>query len=393
MPRFPAASGMLPDAIVMGLMAPPFAGPHPAPAAAMLPCQLPPAVCAGEPVGGQRRAIPSSICFEGCGAAVSYHLAAYEAACRAFGRASLQARRVKYVGTSSGSLVALIAALGLDAAYWKERLLQLWAPMGERCLALCQVDYYVGLAIDEILASYSGPGAAHQHLNGRLFVSITHFPMKNVMRSQWTSDGHVKKTILASCFIPFASLRPVQDGKCLAIDGGFSLNNPRLPGDASILVSPTRTPGSDIKPAAKARFRDLIGAPDPARFRALWDTGLADALLYLDPGRLSPTDRHATADRALSPAAAPTQTACGKAYFWAMQQPPCLAGRVALFWACLAVQVAALPVCLVSWLDMCPASDCNQPADPDSSSGLGKSGGGLRGKGPPCCCPPGAVAH
>jgi hypothetical protein len=39
---------------------------------------------------------------------------------------------------------------------------------------------------------------------------MTHFPMKNVMRSEWKSNGHVKKCILASCFIPVAMLRPVQ---------------------------------------------------------------------------------------------------------------------------------------------------------------------------------------
>jgi hypothetical protein len=63
--------------------------------------------------------MPSSISFEGCGAAISYHLAAYEAACRVYGRETLQAKKVKYVGTSSGSIAALIAALGLDAALWK----------------------------------------------------------------------------------------------------------------------------------------------------------------------------------------------------------------------------------------------------------------------------------
>ena len=65
------------------------------------------------------REMPTSISFEGCGAAISYHLAVYEAACRVYGRETLQAKKVKYVGTSSGSIAALIAALGLDAAFWK----------------------------------------------------------------------------------------------------------------------------------------------------------------------------------------------------------------------------------------------------------------------------------
>lgn len=226
--------------------------------------QLPAELANAASTGIKPRDMPTSISFEGCGAAISYHLAVYEAACQAYGRQQLQSAKIKFVGTSSGSIAALIAALGLDAQYWKERLLQLWVPMGEQCKGLLQVDYYVGLALDEILASF--PGSASEHLTGRLYVSMTHFPMKNIMMSKWKSNGHIKKCVLASCFIPVAFLRPVPDGKCIAIDGGFSLNNPRLD-SATCLVSPTRSPGADIMPAAKARFRDLIGAPHPERFR------------------------------------------------------------------------------------------------------------------------------
>jgi len=44
--------------------------------------------------------MPTSMSFEGCGAAISYHLAAYESACRVYGRQKL--KNVKFVGTSSG---------------------------------------------------------------------------------------------------------------------------------------------------------------------------------------------------------------------------------------------------------------------------------------------------
>ena len=48
----------------------------------------------------QPREMPTSMSFEGCGAAISYHLAAYESACRVYGRQKL--KNVKFVGTSSG---------------------------------------------------------------------------------------------------------------------------------------------------------------------------------------------------------------------------------------------------------------------------------------------------
>jgi hypothetical protein len=193
-------------------------------------------------VGSQKkREMPTSISFEGCGAAISYHLAVYEGACQIYGRENIKSNKVRMVGTSSGSIAALIAALGLDAEFWRDRLLQIWDPMGKQCFGLLQVDYYVGLALDEILSSVGDK--AYEHLCGRLYVSMTHFPMNNVMMSEWKSNGHVKKCILASCFIPVAMLRPVQDGKCFAIDGGFSSNKPRLDG-STCLVSPSRAPGA-----------------------------------------------------------------------------------------------------------------------------------------------------
>jgi hypothetical protein len=261
-----------------------------------------PAELVGTASNATARDMPSSISFEGCGAAISYHLAVYEAACQAYGRQRLQSARVKFVGTSSGSIAALIAALGLDARYWTTRLLQLWVPMGEQCKGLLQVDYYVGLALDEILASF--PGNAADHCTGRLFVSMTHFPMKNVLMSTWKSNGHIKKCILASCFIPVAFLRPVPDGKCIAIDGGFSLNNPRLD-STTCLVSPTRSPGADIVPAAKARFRDLIGAPHPKRFRQVHALHHLHFCCSVCLARAPPPSRGADSAAGLAPAQSP----------------------------------------------------------------------------------------
>jgi hypothetical protein len=235
-PHFLTAAA-LPDPFIMG--SPPF---HSASmtepvASRQIPAKLQSAGCEGR----QKREMPTSISFEGCGAAISYHLAVYEASCQVYGRDNIQSNKVRMVGTSSGSIAALIAALGLNAEFWRDRLLQIWAPMGKRCFGLLQIDYYVGLALDEILSSFGDK--AYEHLCGRLYVSITHFPMKNVMMCEWQSNGHVKKCILASCFIPVAMLRPVQDGKCFAIDGGFSSNNPRLD-HSTCLVSPSRAAGA-----------------------------------------------------------------------------------------------------------------------------------------------------
>ena len=91
------------------------------------------------------------------------------------------------------------------------------------------------------------------------------------MFTAWESMGfffqadRYARSVLASCFIPVVMLRPIWVGHCFAVDGGFSNNYPRLEGKQTVLVSPSRSADSEIKPELKLRFRDLI----PARFGGL----------------------------------------------------------------------------------------------------------------------------
>uniref|UniRef100_A0A7S4KW11 PNPLA domain-containing protein n=1 Tax=Guillardia theta TaxID=55529 RepID=A0A7S4KW11_GUITH len=298
-----------------------------------------------------RKELPESISFEGCGAAVSFHLGVYEAVCRLYGRDTLQHRRIRYVGTSSGAIAALVAALGLEAEPWMRRMAHLWEPMGQCCFGLLQVDKYVELALDEILESFGKN--AYMHLRDRLFVSVTKFFSRNTMISMWESNNHVKDVILASCFIPVAMLRPVRIGSFFVIDGGFSLNCPRL-NPKTCLVSPTRTPGSDVKPKVKARFRDVIGAPSQTRFVELWHSGIESAVDYFSPG----------SQAAVVHGPALQQTACGKFYYWAMKQKACLMLRISLFWFVLLMQVLCLPCCCVSWFSLQSSDEREREANP-----------------------------
>ena len=59
-----------------------------------------------------KRRPPTSISFEGCGAAISYHLGVYKALARTYGSAHLTSGALRVMGTSSGCLVALCCALG-----------------------------------------------------------------------------------------------------------------------------------------------------------------------------------------------------------------------------------------------------------------------------------------
>jgi predicted acylesterase/phospholipase RssA len=277
--------------------------------------------------------MPSCLSFEGCGAAISYHLGVIESMYQTYGVETLTNSKIKYIGTSSGSIAALLIALGLDVALWKDRMFVAWEPMG----FFLQADGYVGKILSEVL-NEAGPDA-YKRLDNRLYISITKFFSRNVMISKWESNAHVKRTVLASCFIPVVMLRPIWVGHCFAVDGGFSNNYPILKDldrKETVLVSPSRSGDSQIKPELKLRFRDLIGAPKKERFYELWDVGLENGLNYFQPA----IEHHL---RAAPDAPQPVQTACGRCYFWAMRQPCCMCTRLLLFWILLFTQVRDLP--------------------------------------------------
>jgi hypothetical protein len=300
-------------------------------------------------VGCQPLPLPTSISFEGCGAAISYHLGVIESLYQTYGKDTLLNSNIKFMGTSSGSIAALVVALGMDVARWKDRMFTAWEPMG----FFFQADRYVGNILSEILLE-AGDEAFHR-LENRLFISITKFFSRNFVISKWDSNSDVKRTVLASCFIPVVMLRPIWVGHCFAVDGGFSNNYPRLEGKQTVLVSPSRSAGSEIKPELKLRFRDLIGAPKRDRFYELWTVGIENGLDYFQPAV-----EHRP--RAGADAPQPVQTACGRCYFWAMRQSCCMCSRLFLFWIILFSQVWTIRSADLAVLPLTPVGAGAVPA-------------------------------
>ncbi|KAJ1495176.1 hypothetical protein T484DRAFT_1926068, partial [Baffinella frigidus] len=298
----------------------------------------PPPTGTGEGAGGGFSLdAGASFGFEGCGGAISYHLGVYEGMCRTFGGARLGAADTLFVGTSSGAIAALAAALGLDGRAWTRRLLELWGPMKENpCFGLLQVDRHVEWAIDEMLEE-GGPDAL-QRIQSRLVVSITKFLKRNVLvrGSDWISKEYVKQVIMVSCFIPGVMFRPRVVGSCFAIDGGFSRNHPTL-GAETVLISPARNHVAQIKPRSKIRFRDIVAFPEEERFFALFEEGLKNAEDFF-AGRVLEPEQGCGAD-AGGDAATLQQSCGGRCYYWAMNQAVFLYIRVALFWSMLFLQV------------------------------------------------------
>eukprot|EP00948_MAST-09A_sp_MAST-9A-sp1_P000539 g539.t1 len=249
-----------------------------------------------------KRESPRSISFEGCGSALSYHIGVYKALRKVYGIPYMK-NNMKYMGTSSGSLVALMAACGVCPERMKHLIIKF---IGElRCGALCQADAIVDNIIDEIFLNNP---YAYLKLNKRLYVSVTKFFMHNYIVSEWKSNFHVRQVIGASCFIPLASKVPVIIGGFFTIDGGFSFNHPRIDED-TILVSPSRNVTADIMPKATTRFSDAIGIPTTERINDLMTVGFCDGIKYFTP------------HKAYSAHIAPLkQTSCGKFYYWLTTQ-------------------------------------------------------------------------
>jgi len=274
---------------------------------------------------------------------------------RVYGKRRLSG--VKWIGTSSGAIAALISAMGLDACVWKDLVIERWGGIQGRCGGLLNADDSVGRLISDVLAT---DPRAFVKLTGVLHVSVTKCLMRNVVINQWHSNEHVCRVVLASCFIPIVFLRPILQRRWFIIDGGFSHNHPTLD-DNTVLVSPTRSIGSNIMPESKARFRDIIGAPKVDRSNQLFDEGVYNGTCFFAPSLAFGLVHHEGVP----------QSPFGRLYYFLIKHKACMFVRVCCFWAVLLTQVLCLPLCCIF---SCPAIDTSgsaeirQSGDPPLSS-------------------------
>lgn len=213
---------------------------------------------------------PISLSFAGCAWLFPYHLGAIEALRREPAFAS-----ALYLGASSGSLAAIIAALDIDTQKIMEHTLAFAEDARERRLGpIGRMSRYVSQGLQDQL-----PHNASQLAAGRVKVSVTHLPRLRhelVDVGVCQSRAELIRLLLGSCYIPIYYEKPVIWSGRWLIDGGLRNNQPILDHRTiRILPQGPREGQADIHPEVNASMADIL-FPAPARLAQLYESGRED---------------------------------------------------------------------------------------------------------------------
>ena len=119
-------------------------------------------------------------------------------------------------GSSSGALTAILFALGVS----DEEALRAYTSLrdvGKVHGYIGNMSFYHSMFLHKYLPA---GGSEFQRLSGRLYISYTAFPCRNVVVCNWTSNLHIHEVAYASMCIPVYCNHTPQT--IFGIDGGFS---------------------------------------------------------------------------------------------------------------------------------------------------------------------------
>ena len=219
-----------------------------------------------------------SICFQGAGCALVYHLGV-----AAYLQQHFDLTHVRFLGASGGALAAVCLALNIDMDFAMESNIIVAQrcrkpPLGPffRLLQEVEREFWPALpATDEEVARLC---------DGRLFISLTQVPfLLNRVVAHYATRQALIDAMLSSLNLPifFFPLRRI-DGD-LYIDGGISNNHPTIDDDnTTVLCTPFRKPEHarpgcvHISSATAPSWRDFLVPMDRAGMRALGRTGYED---------------------------------------------------------------------------------------------------------------------
>jgi hypothetical protein len=213
---------------------------------------------------------PISLSFAGCAWLFPYHLGAIEAFRKEAAFAS-----ALYLGASSGSLAAIIAALDIETQKIMEHTLAFAEDARERRLGpIGRMSRYVSQGLQAQL-----PHNASRLAAGRVKVSVTHLPrlrheLVDVGVCQTRAD--LIRLLLGSCYIPIYYEKPVLWSGRWLIDGGLRNNQPIVDHRTiRILPQGPREGQADIHPQSQASMADIL-FPAPERLAQLYESGRVD---------------------------------------------------------------------------------------------------------------------
>ena len=184
-----------------------------------------------------------------------------------------------YAGSSAGSGLSALLAGGVDAREILEVASALLHPNRGKNILLHPLilqdfaDRFLAELIDDELP---------QRIGARVHISITRLkPFGNLLINRFSSVEDLCQAIRASCHIPSFSLPSVSFRGQMCVDGGFSLNNPRV-GERCLRVSPYFfDPRMAIRPRRLTPPWWTVIIPSAERARRLFDQGTLDGERYL----------------------------------------------------------------------------------------------------------------
>lgn len=218
---------------------------------------------------------PISFSFAGCAWLFPYHLGAIEALRREPALAG-----ALYLGASSGSLAAIVAALEIDTQKIMDHTLDFAQDARERRLGpIGRMSRYVSQGLQDQL-----PPNASQLAAGRVKVSVTHLPRfrhELVDVGVCQSRAELISLLLGSCYIPIYYEKPVNWSGRWLIDGGIRNNQPVLDNSTiRILPQGPREGKADIHPKVNSSVTDIL-FPEPERLLQLYVSGREDTEAWL----------------------------------------------------------------------------------------------------------------
>jgi len=224
----------------------------------------------------------ASVAMCGGGFRTWYHIGVYHGLYARFGADALT--RVRWSGSSVGSIMAVIAACGVDpdivwahipdmAALHRDQWWRNLTTVGSKCRFL----------LDDVL-----PEDAHERCTGRCFVSITSlFPVPhNVIQTEFDSRDDLIDAVIASTYIPTWTF----PGACIhrgavCVDGGVMNNLASLsPETLRVGLDPEDKTdwGATLIPSKpKARHHTFIPACDVG-LAEMYECGKSDVAAWLD---------------------------------------------------------------------------------------------------------------
>ena len=181
-------------------------------------------------------------------------------------------------GTSSGSAVAMMLAMGLDIA-------RVAFPLALDANARAGW-FRPSSVIPTYIAAFAPilPVDAALRATGRLFVAITKLPLfRRTHVCEYTTGADVLDALAGSMALPGITVRVAhrseRHGWC--IDGGPVANRDDRPGARTIRVGVGPLPGDDIMPSRRIGLRERSQFASRADREAMFQLGYADARSHL----------------------------------------------------------------------------------------------------------------